>query len=104
MKLADISSYIAFSSDMPVTKVIYGSGNTSVRLLCLEANQAIPPCRMQSEVLYFVMEGSGLIVAGKDKGELAPGLLIAVPANITRSIECEKRLVILAIAIEGKVK
>lgn len=103
MRLVDISSNIAFSKDMPVKKVIYGSGNASARLLCMEANQAIPPCTMQSEVLYLVMQGKGLMIAGEDKIELAPIIFIAVPANVTRSIECLERLVILAIAIEGKV-
>jgi quercetin dioxygenase-like cupin family protein len=99
MKLVDISSNIAFSKDMPVTKVIHGSRNVSARLLCLEAKQAIPPCIMQSEVLYLVMEGKGLMMAGKDKAKLAPGIFVAVPANVTRSIECLERLVILAIAV-----
>lgn len=104
MRLANISSNIAFSKDMPVTKVIHGSGNASARLLCLEAKQAIPPCTMQSEVLYLVMEGKGLMIAGKDKAELAPGIFVALPANVTRSIECLERLVILGIAVEGRAK
>jgi mannose-6-phosphate isomerase-like protein (cupin superfamily) len=56
---------------------------------------------MQSEVLYLVMEGKGLMMAGKDKAKLAPGIFVAVPANVTRSIECLERLVILAIAVRG---
>ncbi len=62
MRLADISSNISFSKDMPITKEIYGS---EMRVL---------GCSVWRRSKQYLRE---------DKEELALGIFVEVPVNVT---------------------
>lgn len=65
----------------------------------VETGVTIPPCVMDSEMLFFVVEGRGSISVGSETLPIGRGDIIVVPPRVSRSISAEERLSLLAVQI-----
>ncbi|MDH7513934.1 MAG: hypothetical protein QHH14_13385 [Clostridiales bacterium] len=68
MKTAVLNELVKFT-DLGHTKTIfYESERIKAQIMGLEAGQQIPPCRMDHDVIFVVMEGKGKIVVDGPRG------------------------------------
>ncbi len=85
-----------FSSDGARSTPLLDAGKVRALLLNLEAGQAVAPCQMSATVLYYVIEGYGLLRVGDEQARLQAGSLVVVPAEAVRSIAADERMRVLA--------
>jgi len=98
MDVHDLNLYRHFSSAEPCRKVFHDSGSIKAQVVCIKAGQALPPCSMDNEVLFYIISGAGEISADGRWTVVKPGQAVVVPREAkTRSIRAEQDMVILAV-------
>jgi quercetin dioxygenase-like cupin family protein len=97
MKIVNLNDAAEFSPDAHVGKVVCEEGHLKARLVCIEAGQRVPPCRMEHDVAFYVLEGQGTIRADDEQAALLPGTLALVQGGGERSIEAQARMRVLAV-------
>ena len=101
MKKYDLEKLAAFKKDEIFKKVFLERGHLKAQVTCLSAGQQIPPCKMEHDVLFYVMNGNGAIIVDGKKKSLKPGQAAFVPKEAEwRSIKAKTKMVILA--VQGK--
>jgi mannose-6-phosphate isomerase-like protein (cupin superfamily) len=99
----DIKELVNFSKDQHRRVIFYDKGNIKAQIMCLQSGQLIPPCKMQNDVLFYVIEGEGEIVVDNKKEALTTGINIVVPKSAeSRSISAKSDLIILAVQAKGE--
>jgi len=99
----DIKELVNFSRVEPKKMIFYDKGNIKAQIMCLQSGQLIPPCKMQNDVLFYVIEGEGEIVVDNKKEALTTGISIVVPKSAkSRSISAKSNLIILAVQAKGE--
>ncbi len=64
----------------------------------LKAGNSIPPCKMDNDVLFYIVSGDGSLTVDNETSSVKPGDCIIVPRQAeSRSIEAETDLQILAV-------
>ena len=73
--------------------------NEKVRALLvnLEGGKSLAPCQMAFPVLYYVIEGQGVLSVGEEQASLKTGSLAVVPAGAVRSLAAREHLRVLAV-------
>ncbi|SFQ99478.1 cupin domain-containing protein [Desulfoscipio geothermicus] len=99
MSVLNIKNLIEFSGREQVKKVLFDLPKTKGLLICFEPGQSVPPCIMASDLIFYTVEGKGLLEMEGEKQDMQEGILIMVPANKERKITAITRLVVLAIQI-----
>lgn len=102
MHVADILAEREFSPQDKVRKEIYRSGASKVLLICFESGQAVEPCVMGAEVVFYVVEGTGRIRVESTTVDVRQGSLVVVPAGLERQIEACSPMVVLAVQALGR--
>ena len=67
--------------------------------LNLAGGQKVKPCLMSATVLYYVIEGQGLLYVENEQAELQTGSLVVVPPGTTRSISATTQMRVLAVQL-----
>ncbi len=99
MQKLNLLQNMGFASGGPVKTDLIVERSYKLVTVGVEAGVTIPPCVMNSEMIFYVVEGSGRINAGTETLPLAQGDIIVVPPRVSRSISAEKRLSLLAVQI-----
>ncbi|MGB9721499.1 MAG: hypothetical protein ACPL28_08490 [bacterium] len=103
MHKTNIKKIVHYDSEGPHKKIFYDKGNLKAQIVCLKAGQMIPPCRMDNDVLFYIIEGEGEITVDDKKERLFPWVSIIVPKEAeSRSISAKTDMVILA--VQGRDK
>jgi quercetin dioxygenase-like cupin family protein len=98
MNKTEISKLVEYSDNGPVKKVFHDEGNIKAQIVCLKAGQMIPPCKMNHDVLFYVIEGKGEIIVDNKIEKISPGMSVVVPKEAkTRSIKAAEDMVILGV-------
>ena len=97
--LVETSDLKDFSSDGVRSTMLLDGGKVRALLLNLEAGQAVVPCQMSVTVLYYVIEGQGVIRVAEEQTGLKTGSLTVVPAGEVRQISAVERMRVLAVQI-----
>ena len=84
--------------EMPATSLI-GTDKVRALLVNLNAGQSLSPCQMSCPVLYYVIEGQGVILVADEQANLKTGSLVVVPAEAVRDIAADKQLRVLAVQL-----
>ena len=66
-------------------------------LVNLEAGQSLAPCQMSCPVLYYVIEGQGVLHVADEQANVKTGSVVVVPADAVRSITAGENLRVLAV-------
>ena len=80
----------------PVTSLI-DTDKVRALLVNLEAGKSLAACKMDFPVLYYVIEGRGVLSVGEEQINLKSGSVTVVPAGIVRSLAAREHLRILAV-------
>jgi len=100
MNVYSLNSLTEFSPDHHTKHVFFDSQRIKAQVISLDAGQQIPPCRMERDVIFFIMEGQGRIVVNGEEKELEKFSWVFVPKEKnSRSIQAETRMAVLAIQI-----
>jgi len=76
---------------------LIGTGKVRALMLNLDAGQSLPPCQMSCPVLYYVIEGQGILHVAEEQASLETGSLVVVPADAVRNIAANKQMRVLAV-------
>ncbi|MEO0206733.1 MAG: hypothetical protein ABIL22_08700 [candidate division WOR-3 bacterium] len=105
MHKTDINKIVGYLPEGPYKKISYDKGNLKAQIVCLKAGQMIPPCKMENDVLFYVIEGEGEIAVDDKREKLFPFASVIVPNEaISRSISAKTDMVILAVQGKGENK
>jgi quercetin dioxygenase-like cupin family protein len=78
--------------------VLFGQGSVKVRRIELGAGACIPPCRMQEDVVFIVIEGRVAFRAQDEEAVVeAPGAVFIPGGATTRSMEAGVPSLVLAV-------
>jgi quercetin dioxygenase-like cupin family protein len=95
-----LKELVKFSDQGHTKNVFFESAKIKAQVMGLEAGQQIPPCRMDHDVIFFVIEGEGKIIVDGEEEILKKTSWVFVPKEIeSRSLKAETRMAILAIQI-----
>ena len=99
----DIKKLINHNKERSYKKVFYDVENLKAQIVCLKSGQVIPPCKMNNDVLFYIIEGEGEIIVDSEKESLFPGAAVVVPRKAeSRSISAKTDMIVLA--VQGKNK
>jgi quercetin dioxygenase-like cupin family protein len=97
-KTFDLEKTARFKEDEIFKKVFLEHGRLKAQVTGLSAGQKIPPCKMEHDVLFYVISGSGAIIVDGRRKTLMPGQAAFVPKEAEwRSIKAKTKMVILAV-------
>ena len=97
LSLHRLDDVVRFGSAGPVKTVFYDAGRLKAQVMGLESGQRIPPCFMDHDVVFVVLEGEGELTADADRFSVRPFSWVRVPKETgTRAIEAATKMIILA--------
>jgi len=100
MKIYSLNKLIKFSPDQYTKHVFFETEKIKAQVVSLDAGQKIPPCRMERDVVFFIMEGKGKVIVDGEKKALEKFSWVYVPKEKnSRSIQAETRMAVLAMQI-----
>lgn len=100
MKAYSLNKVVKFSSDQPTKHVFFETEKIKAQVVSLDAGQQIPPCRMERDVVFFIMEGKGKIIVDGEEEELEKYSWAFVPKEKdSRSLIALTRMAVLAMQI-----
>ena len=98
LKTYDLKDAAEFKKEEIFKKVFLEHGHLKVQITCLSAGQQIPPCKMEHDVLFYVIEGEGTIIVDNDEKVLVTSQAAFVPKEAeSRSIKAKTNMNILAV-------
>jgi len=84
LKIFDLNRIDAFDIEQKEKNVFYQKRNFKVRIIALPPGGQMPTCDMKSHVIFYILEGTGVIHAGFESAELKKGeCFIAEPSQIS---------------------
>ncbi len=102
MKHFSLMQMVKFSHDRHTKHLFFETERVKAQVMGLEAGQQIPPCRMDHDVIFVVMEGKGKIVVDSKEEAIKESSFIFVPKEKeTRSLQAETKMVVLAIQVKS---
>ncbi len=95
----ELGKLVEYSSEYPVSKLVYDSAKVRVVLFCLEKAQEIPAHISTSEVVMQVIEGEGSILSGEKEHPAKRGTIVTCASREKHGFKAAKdrRMVILAV-------
>jgi mannose-6-phosphate isomerase-like protein (cupin superfamily) len=83
----------------PLNKEVFCiTDHLKAQVMRLEAGSSIPPCKMDNDVLFYILSGNGTITVDAETEEIKTGYSIVVPHLAeSRSIYAQTDLEILAV-------
>ena len=79
-------------------KVFCATEHLKAQVMRLEAGRSIPPCKMDNDVLFYILSGNGTITVDTETDEINTGCSVVVPHKAeSRSIFAKTDLEILAV-------
>ena len=94
---ADISNKI-------VKKDLLDAGCFNLALICLDDGQEIPPHPEGYDVVFYVLDGEGIITIGYEQLRVTQGSIVFSPKEKDRGIKSLKRLSLLGVRENVKKK
>jgi len=97
MQAYELDQLITFSRESHTKHVFFESKSLKAQIMGLEPGQRIPPCSMDHDVVFLVIDGEGEIIVDGQSMPVRPTSWVHVPKEIrTRSIEARTKMAILA--------
>jgi len=102
MEAYGLDQLITFSRESHTKHVFFESKKLKAQVMGLEAGQQIPPCRMEHDIVFVVLEGRGLIVVDGEEQAVGKSAFVFVPREReTRSIKAVTKMSLLAVQIRS---
>ena len=102
MQNFDFFKVTGYKAEGPVKTDLIADCKYKLATIGVESGVTIPPCVMDSEMFFFVVEGRGSISSGSETLSIRRGDVIVVPPRASRSIAAEERMSLLAVQIHAQ--
>ena len=100
VKVHQLGDIVRFDMAAPSKTVFHDAGKLKAQVVGLEPGQCIPPCSMDHDVVFLVVDGEGKIIVDGEGVPVRPMSWVFVPKECgTRSFEALTRMTILATQI-----
>ena len=93
----DVLKEAEFSTERPVSKLLYDSDAMRVVVFGLLAGQEIPPHTAPSRVVLHVVKGSGAFITGSGERPAQPNAFVVTEPNEPHGLKAAEKTVLLAI-------
>ena len=99
METFNIKTILDSMERKPLSKEVFCiTDNLKAQAMRLEAGNSIPPCKMDNDVLFYILKGEGTITVDDETCTLGTGDCIVVAHQVeSRSIHAVTELEILAV-------
>ena len=99
MKKFNLQQMLSTMEKKPLSKEVFCSvDHLKAQIMHLEAGNSIPPCKMENDVLFYILSGEGTITVDNETNMITSGDCVVVPHQAdSRSIHAETDLEILAV-------
>jgi quercetin dioxygenase-like cupin family protein len=98
MKIIDFSKVLTCGDGRYTASVLFEQGAVKVRRIEMAAGARIPPCRMQEDVVFVVIEGRVAFLTDGEKAVVsAPNAMFIPGGATTRSMEADESSLVLAV-------
>jgi len=98
--LHQLDRIVRFDRAGPAKTVFFESEKLKAQVIGLEPGQRIPPCSMDHDVVFIVLEGEGEIIADAERLSVRPFSWVLVSKETgLRSIEAATKMTILAMQV-----
>ena len=98
MNIIEVSNILSCEDGGYESSVLFGQGAVKVRRIELAAGACIPPCRMQEDVVFVVIEGRVAFVAESEKTVVSAPNAVFIPGGATtRSMAADEPSLVLAV-------
>lgn len=102
MELHLLDKLVTYSQGAHTKNVFFESDKIKAQVTGLEAGQEIPPCRMDRDVIFVVLEGTGKIVVDGEVKAIKKSSFAFVPKEKqTRSLKALTKMSVLAIQVKS---
>ncbi len=101
MTSADLENLRANTAAFPRTTPLFREPGLRTMLLHLNAGENIPEHQTKGAILVHCLAGHGVFIAGEERKDLRPGVLISVPPSAPHSVTAaagEELLLLVAIS------
>ena len=100
MQIFEIARMIQFSQKGHTKSVFHDSNKIKAQVMGFEPGQRIPPCKMDRDVIFFVLSGSGTIIVDGEEEKIKKHSWIFIPKEKeSRSLQADTRMSVLAIQL-----
>ncbi len=90
-----------FSAEGHTKMIFYDSERIKAQVMGFEPGQQIPPCRMDHDVMFVVLEGEGKIIVNGEEEAVEKTSWVFVPKEKeTRSLKAETKMIVLSIQLK----
>jgi quercetin dioxygenase-like cupin family protein len=100
MQIFDINEMVSYPYEERDKNVFYQSQKFKGRIIELPAGGELPPCAMDSYVVFYVIAGKAEIIVNNKKEEIRQGqCMITEPATLSlKTMDCGVKIIGLQIA------
>lgn len=99
MKNFNLQQILSAMEKKPLNKEVFcTTDHLKAQVTYLEAGNSIPPCKMENDVLFYILTGEGTITVDNETNTIGSGDCVVVPHQAdSRSIYAKTDLEILAV-------
>jgi len=95
--VVNVFDLVEYKSDRISMKRLLDAGCFNLALICLDVGQEIPPHPEAYDVVFYVIEGRGVVTVGIEQHTLEAGSMIFSPKEKLRGIRSIEKLSVLGI-------
>ncbi len=97
MQHLDLNKLQEFAAAGFVKKELVVTDNFKLLLICFEPGQAVEPCVMSRNTVFYIVEGNGVVIEEGEKAEVSKGSMVLIEPELERQIRAESKMTVLAI-------
>lgn len=102
MKNMVLNELVEFSDLGHTKKIFFESDRIKTQVMGLKAGQQIPPCGMDHDVMFVVLEGEGKIIVDEEEQTIEKTSWVFVPKEKeTRSLKARTKMIVLAVQVKS---
>lgn len=94
--MIDVAAKTKFSSERPISQLLFDSPQARVVSFGLEVGQEITPHQSDSEVHMLVFQGKGDVLIGETRHPALAGQLFVCPPKAPHGFRAEEKMIVLA--------
>jgi quercetin dioxygenase-like cupin family protein len=97
MKIFKIKDLTAFSPEGFNKTELHVTEQSKVLSICFAEGQAVDPCVMSRNTMFYIVEGEGIIRESDLEESVSPGSIILIEPEKERQLIAKTKLIVLAV-------
>lgn len=97
MKMLNIKELIAYTPESFNKQELHVTEQSKVLLICFAAGQAVEPCVMSRNTMFYIIEGEGTVREANLEEKVSAGSIIMIEPERERQLRAKTEMVVLAV-------